>query len=56
MKLDEVKKRLSDGGQIVTKEERLGNQTGTQLRLRVVLSSMSSTTAQLTVRGKTNKQ
>jgi predicted nucleotide-binding protein len=31
--LDELKKRLSDGGYQVKKEERLGNDTGTQLRL-----------------------
>ncbi len=33
MKLEEVKKRLADAGNSIIKEERLSNETGTQLRL-----------------------
>jgi predicted nucleotide-binding protein len=33
MKLEDVKKRLTDTGMSIIKEERLSNETGTQLRL-----------------------
>ncbi len=34
MTLDEVKRRLSEAGYQIEREDRLGNDTGTQLRFR----------------------